>query len=393
MPAETVAPHPVPPSARPGRRARPQRLRIALLAPPWIPVPPPGYGGIERVIADLAGGLVRRGHDVSLLAAPGSRSDAKVVTLLERDYAEKIGGTVVDVDHVARALTVIDAAARRGRPFQIIHDHSGFALVAVADRVDIPVLHTLHGPFDDESSAFYGRHGRKVWLSSLSDAQADAGPAGLRYVGTIPNPIDLRAWPLERRKERYLLWVGRMVEGKGPHRAIAAARRAGLPLILAGPVQLGQEEYFDHEVRPHIDDDRVRYVAEVGGRRKRELFAHALALLMPIRWPEPFGIVMVEAMACGTPVIAFPVGSAPEIVRHGESGFLVDDEAEMAAAVHRAGDLDPATIRATVSERYDVDVVTRAYEKAYQRVIAGAARGGPAARALGDTLPPVPLTR
>jgi glycosyltransferase involved in cell wall biosynthesis len=368
-------------------------LRIALLAPPWIPVPPPGYGGIERVIADLAGGLVRRGHDVSLLAAPGSQSDAKVVTLLERDYAEKIGGTVVDVDHVARALTVIDEAARRGRPFHIIHDHSGFALVAVADRVDIPVLHTLHGPFDDESRAFYGRHGRKVWLSSLSDAQADAGPAGLRYVGTIPNPIDLRAWPLERRKERYLLWVGRMVEGKGPHRAIAAARRAGLPLVLAGPVQLGQEEYFDHEVRPHIDDDRVRYVAEVGGRRKRELFAHALALLMPIRWPEPFGIVMVEAMACGTPVIAFPVGSAPEIVRHGESGFLVDDEAEMAAAVHRAGDLDPANIRATVSERYDVDVVTRAYEKAYQRVLAGAARGVPAASALGDAFPPVPLTR
>jgi glycosyltransferase involved in cell wall biosynthesis len=393
MSAETVAPQPVPPLVRPGRRAQPERLRIALLAPPWIPVPPPGYGGIERVIADLAGGLVRRGHDVSLLAAPGSRSDAKVVTLLERDYAEKIGDTVVDVDHVARALTVIDEAARRGRPFQIIHDHSGFALVAVADRVDIPVLHTLHGPFDDESRAFYGRHGRKVWLSSLSDAQADAGPAGLRYVGTIPNPIDLRAWPLERRKERYLLWVGRMVEGKGPHRAIAAARRSGLPLVLAGPVQLGQEEYFDHEVRPHIDDDRVRYVAEVGGRCKRELFAHAHALLMPIRWPEPFGIVMVEAMACGTPVIAFPVGSAPEVVRHGVSGFLVDDEAEMAAAVHRAGDLDPATIRATVSERYDVDVVTRAYEQAYRRVIAGAARGVPAASAPVDAFPPVPLPR
>jgi glycosyltransferase involved in cell wall biosynthesis len=114
---------------------------------------------------------------------------------------------------------------------------------------------------------------------------------------------------------------------------------------------------------------------------------------MPIRWPEPFGIVMVEAMACGTPVIAFPVGSAPEIVRHGESGFLVDDEAEMAAAVHRAGDLDPTAIRATVSERYDVDVVTRAYEKAYQRVLAGAARGVPAASALGDAFPPVPSTR
>lgn len=381
-------------ATRPRRRFSREPLRVALLAPPWIPVPPPGYGGIERVIADLAGGLVRRGHDVSLLAAPGSESAADVVTLLERDYAEKIGGTLVDVDHVARALAVIDEAARRGRPFDVVHDHSGFALVAVADRVDVPILHTLHGPFDDDSRAFYGRHGRKVWLSSLSNAQADAGPDGLRYVGTIPNPIDLRAWPLERRKERYLLWVGRMDEGKGAHRAIAAARRAGLPLVLAGPVQPGQEEYFDKEVRPHIDGDRVRYIPEVGGQRKRDLFAHALALLMPIRWPEPFGIVMIEAMASGTPVIAFPVGSAPEVVQHGASGFLVDDEAEMGGAVHRVGDLDPATIRATVAERYDIDVVTRAYEKAYRRVIAGAARGVPtAATALNGVAPAVPRTR
>jgi glycosyltransferase involved in cell wall biosynthesis len=344
-------------------------LRIALLAPPWIPVPPPGYGGIELVIAELAGGLVRHGHDVALLAAPGSRSSARVVPLLDRDHADEIGQPLFDADHVSRALTVIDAAARRGRPFDIIHDHSGFTLVAIADRVDVPVLHTLHGPFDPETSAFYRQHADKVWLSGLSAAQLADGPPGLRCVGVIPNPINLGAWPLERRKDGYLLWMGRMTEGKGAHRAIAVARRAGLPLIIGGPVQSGQREFFEREIEPHIDGKQVRYVEEVGGERKRELFAHAAALLMPIRWPEPFGMVMIEAMACGTPVIAFREGSAPEVVTDGRSGFVVEDEAEMAGAVDRLDELDPAQCRAAIAERYDVDVVTSAYESAYRQVI------------------------
>jgi glycosyltransferase involved in cell wall biosynthesis len=359
-------------STRRGRftRAPRRRLRIALLAPPWIPVPPPGYGGIELVIALLAGGLVRQGHDVSLLAPPGSESCADVVPVLEQTHDDEIGDALIDVHHVSRALSFIDASARKGRPYDIVHDHSGFTLVAVADRVDVPVLHTLHGPFDDTTRAFYGEHAGKVWVSALSQAQLDAGPPGLRCVGVIPNPIDLRAWPLERRKEPYLLWMGRMTEGKGAHRAIAVARTAGLPLVVAGPVQPGQEAYFDEHVAPHIDGDRVVYVEEVGGRRKRELFAHAAALLMPIRWPEPFGMVMIEAMACGTPVVAFREGSAPEVVAEGESGFVVDDEDAMADAVARARELDPARCRAAVAARFDVDIVTRAYEAAYHQVIA-----------------------
>jgi glycosyltransferase involved in cell wall biosynthesis len=363
-------------------RSRPSgRLRIALLAPPWIPIPPPGYGGIELVIAELAGGLVRHGHDVALLAAPGSRSSARVVPLLEHDHADQIGQTLFDVDHVGRALEVIDAAAGRGRPFDIVHDHSGFALVAIGDRVDVPVLHTVHGPFTPETSTFYRQHADKVWLSGLSDAQLAAGPPGLRWVGTIPNPINVQAWPLERRKDDYLLWMGRMTEGKGAHRAIAVARSAGRPLVIAGPVQTGQREFFEREIEPHIDSGQVSYVDEVGGERKRELFAHAAALLMPIRWPEPFGMVMIEAMACGTPVIAFPEGSAPEVVMHGRSGFLVDDEADMAAAVDRLDELDPAECRAAVVERYDVDVVTSAYESAYRSVIESQAHRRPAVSA------------
>lgn len=220
-------------------------MRIALLAPPWIEIPPPGYGGIELVVAELAAGLVRRGHDVTLLAAPGSRSPAKVVTVLERGHADEIGSTLVDVDHVSRALAIVDEAAERGRPFDIIHDHAGFTMVAIADRVDVPVLHTMHGPFTEDTAAFYRRHGTKVWLAGLSHAQVAAGPPGLPWVGVLPNPIDLSRWPLTPRKDDYVLWMGRMTEGKGAHRAIDAARRAGVPLVIAGPVQPGQREFFD----------------------------------------------------------------------------------------------------------------------------------------------------
>jgi glycosyltransferase involved in cell wall biosynthesis len=285
-----------------------------------------------------------------------------------------MGDTLFDVDHIARALEVIEQAAARGRPFDIVHDHSGFTLVAIANHVEVPVLHTLHGPFTPETAAFYRRHADKVWLSGLSQAQLAAGPPGLRCVGAIPNPINVRAWALESHKEPYLLWMGRMTEVKGPHRAIAAARQAGMSLTIAGPIQAGQQDFFDSEVAPHLDGDRVRYVEEVGGRRKWELFAKATALLMPIRWPEPFGMVMIEAMACGTPVIAFPEGSAPEVVIDGVSGFLVEDEAEMAGAVQRVGELDPVRCRETVVQRFDVEVVSNAYESAYRQVIGAQAR-------------------
>jgi hypothetical protein len=355
-------------------RARP--LHVAVLAPPWIPVPPPGYGGIEFVISEIASALVCQGHDVALLAAPGSRSAARVVPLLESPHPEAIGDTLFDVDHAARALEVINRAADRGYGFDIVHDHSGFALVAMADHVEVPVLHTLHGPFTSDTAAFYRRHSDKVWISALTRAQLAMAPPEMRCVGTVPNPIDARAWPLVTDKDDYLLWVGRMDPTKGPHRAIAAARQAGVALVLAGPVQPGQQEFFEAEVAPHLDGDRIRYVDEVGGQAKRQLFAHARALLMPIRWPEPFGMVMVEAMICGTPVIAFREGSVPEVVADGVCGYVVEDEAEMADAVGRLGEIDPVGCRSSAEQRFDTAVVSRAYEDVYRRVIAESASTG-----------------
>jgi glycosyltransferase involved in cell wall biosynthesis len=357
------------------RQPADRSLRIAMLAPPWIPVPPPGYGGIEAVVDLLCAALVRRGHEVTLFAAPGSRSLATVVTPLERSHPSEIERALHEVDHVARAVELIEAGAPHGRPYDLVHDHCGFTTVAMADRIGVPVVHTLHGPLDElDVHAFYRYHGHKVAAVAISRAQARTAPATLRVEAVIPNPIDVSAWPLVIEKDDYLLWIGRMAPCKGAHRAIDVARRANARLVLAGPVQPGQEEYFRGEVAPLLDPPRITWIGEVGGRRKQELFARARALLMPIRWPEPFGMVMVEALAAGTPVLAFPEGAAAEIVEDGVTGYLVSDEAAMAAAVAHIGAIDPRRCRAAAATRFDAGQVAAAYERLYRRVAASATR-------------------
>ncbi len=343
-------------------------LRIAMLAPPWISVPPPGYGGVESVVGVLTDALVQRGHAVTLYCAPGSRSSARVVPLLEEAHPEEIERSLYEVDHVARAFEQIDLAAHE-EPFDVVHDHCGFTALAMADRLDTPLVHTLHGQFTTSTAAFYARHGHKAALVGISRAQLASAPSGVEPVGATPNPIDVRAWPLREHKEDYLLWIGRMTAEKGPHRAIAAARAAGVPLVLAGVIQPGQQAFFDREVAPHIDGERVRFLGEIGGSAKRAAFAGARALLMPIRWEEPFGMVMVEALACGTPVIAFAEGAARELVCDGRTGFLVEDERAMGAAVARLPRIAPRDCRAWVAEHCDVDVVAAAYERTYRSVM------------------------
>src|SRR5579862_2934155 len=356
--------------------ARTPRLRVAMLAPPWIAVPPPGYGGIESVVALLTDGLVALGHEVTLFAAPGSRSRARVCTLLDRPQPDRIERALFEADHVARAFAKIDEASCEGVAFDVVHDHCGFTAFAMADRLATALVHTLHGPFTADTAAFYAHHASKAPVVAISRAQLAGAPASLQVAGVVPNPIDAARWPLVFEKEDYLLWVGRMAPEKGAHRAIAAARLAGLPLVLAGPVQPGQQAFFEREVAPHLDGHHVRYVGEITGALKRRLFSRARALLMPISWPEPFGMVMIEAMVCGTPVIAFSEGAARELVIPGETGFLVADEAEMAAACARTDVIDAARCRKHVVERCNVDCVARAYENVYRRVADSAALPG-----------------
>jgi len=344
-------------------------LRIAMLAPPWISVPAPGYGGVESVVSTLTEALVRRGHDVTLFCAPGSVSRATVVTLLKKSHPDEIERALYEVDHVGQAFDRIDLAASGDR-FDVIHDHCGFTGLAMAGRIDTPLVHTLHGPFTADTAAFYARHGHKAALVGISRAQLASAPPELGLIDSIPNPIDLRAWPLHERKGDYVLWVGRMTPEKGPHRAIAAARSIDVPLVLAGVIQPGQQSFFDNEVAPHIDGTRVQFVGEVGGPTKQSLFARARGLLMPIRWDEPFGMVMVEALACGTPVIAFPEGAARELVIDGKTGFLVDDERAMADAIGHLPRIDARDCRHWVSQHCDGEVVAAAYERIFRSVAA-----------------------
>jgi glycosyltransferase involved in cell wall biosynthesis len=335
-----------------------------MLAPPWISVPPSGYGGVESVVSVLTEALVQRGNEVTLFCAPGSQSSARIVTLLEQPHPDEIERSLYEVDHVARAFAAIDQALG-GRRFDVVHDHCGFTALGMADRIATPLVHTLHGQFTSATSAFYSQHASKATLVAISRAQRRTAPDSLAGVAVIPNPIDVRDWPMQERKQDYVLWIGRMTAEKGPHRAIAAARAAGVPLVLAGVIQPGQQTFFDREVAPHIDGDRIRFLGEIGGALKQSVFAGARALLVPIDWEEPFGMVMVEALACGTPVIAFPAGAASELVIDGHTGFLVKDETAMAAAVGRLASIASRDCRAWVAEHCDVDVVAGAYESVY----------------------------
>jgi glycosyltransferase involved in cell wall biosynthesis len=346
------------------RRAGGEPLRVAMLAPPWISVPPPGYGGVESVVSVLTEALVRRGTEVTLFCAPGSVSSAQVVTLLDESHPDEIERSLYEVDHVALAFAGIDQA-RGACQFDVVHDHCGFTALGMADRLTTPLVHTLHGQFTSATSAFYTRHESKATLVAISRAQRATAPEGLGGVAVIPNPIDVQGWPMQERKQDYLLWIGRMTAEKGPHRAIAAARAAGVPIVLAGVIQPGQQAFFDREVAPHIDGDRVRFLGEIGGSLKQAVFAGARALLMPISWEEPFGMVMVEALACGTPVIAFPAGAASELVIDGQTGFLVEDETAMTAAVGRLESIAARDCRAWVAKHCDVNVVAGAYESIY----------------------------
>ncbi len=361
-------------------------MRIAMLAPPWIPIPAPGYGGIEEVVRLLCGQLVVRGHDVTLFAAPGSHSRAVVRSVLEDDHPDEIERALWEVDHVARVFEMIDDAAAAGLPYDLVHDHCGFTALAMADRLQTPIVHTVHGPFVEGTLRFYAVHGHKATLVALSASQRATGPPDLRDVAVVPNPTAVEEWPFHGGVGDHLLWIGRIEEVKGPHRAIAAARSAGVPLVIAGPVQPGQEAFFAREIEPHLDRDGVRYVGEVGAEDKKALFAGARGLLMPIRWAEPFGLVMIEAMACGTPVIAFSEGAAVEIVLDGQTGFLVDDEPAMVAAIDRLDEIDRARCRESVRERFDVSVVARGYEAVYARALRG--RRGRFGPRVGASPPP-----
>jgi glycosyltransferase involved in cell wall biosynthesis len=339
-------------------------MRIGIISPVWFAVPPEGYGGIEWVVSLLADGLVEEGHDVTLFASGDSHTKAKLEFVYEHAISHLIGRTLPELNHAL-------ACFERARDFDVINDHSGLPAAALGGGVTTPVLHTVHGPLDGEAGPIYERVARyapQVGLISLSLNQRAPKP-DLPWVANIPNALDFSLYPVKPHRGDYLLFLGRMSADKGAHRAIAVAREAGIPLRIAGKRSEPKErEYFDEFVAPHLLDG-IEYLGEVTHGEKVELLQNARLTLFPIEWEEPFGLVMIESLACGTPVIATRWGAVPEVIENGRVGLVVDDYREMTAKIEEADDLDPMECRAYVEERFSRDRMVADYLAAYDAAV------------------------
>ena len=349
-------------------------LTVAMVAPPWYPLPPHGYGGIELVVSLLAAGLRSRGHRVILLGAEDSE-DA-VVGLAPADWRSDLGKVhnqgLRDVTYAARVLRYLLSSG----PVDVIHDHSGLSVVGGALALELaPVLHTVHGPVTEALATAIQSVAPATPLVGISHSQVQPAP-WLPWAGVVPNAVDVDALPsLPRRDgEPDLLVLARICPDKGQHRAIEVAARAGMPLVLAGKVDPGSETYFEEQIAPHLDGRWVTWRENVCGADKGRLLNGATALLAPITWPEPFGLSMVEAMVSGTPTIAFRQGAAPELIDDGSTGFVVDTVAEMVDAVAAVGTLDPARCALVARNRFSPDVMVEDYLRVYDRVLAAAGR-------------------
>jgi glycosyltransferase involved in cell wall biosynthesis len=335
-------------------------MRIAQLAPPWIAVPPEGYGGTEWVVEQLCDGLTARGHEVRLYATGDSHTAAELCALFPEQMPDRIGVTPFDARHTSFAFADIEQG-----DFDLVHDHSGFIAVAFSRYLATPMVHTVHCAFDDFAYGFYEQFARELGYIGISEYQRSMAPPGMDWAGLAYNAIDVHQWPYTTEKDDYLLAFGRVCEAKGFHHSIATARRLGRRLIMAGVLQEPYRPYFEEQIEPHIDGEQIVYEGEVSDERKRELFARAKAFIFPITWPEPFGLVMIEAMACGTPVIAWRCGSVPEVVDHGVTGFIVTSEDEAVKAVEAAAGLDRSEIRRVFEQRFSSKVMARNYLTLY----------------------------
>jgi glycosyltransferase involved in cell wall biosynthesis len=333
-------------------------MKIALLGPIAWRTPPAHYGPWEQVTSLIAEGLVARGVDVTLFATLDSLTTAALDGVCAKGYAEDPGmdGRIWEALHVAHAL-------ERSPEFDLIHNHIDWLPLAFVRNFRAPLVTTIHG--------FSGHGILPAYLNAcassyVSISNADRAPE-LEYVATVYHGVDLDRLPLSLESGEALVVFGRIHPDKGTATAIEIARRAGRRLVICGIVQ--DAKYFHEQVEPHIDGERVIYLGSVGPDRRAEVLGSALALLHPIAFAEPFGLSVVEAMACGTPVVAYPRGSMPEIVEPGLTGFLVDDVESAVAAVNQAGKLDRATIRRIAARRFGADRMVDDYLALYQRLI------------------------
>jgi len=343
---------------------RSRKLHVAMIAPPYFDVPPTAYGGIETVVADLVDSLVARGHQVTLIGAGRHATKAqRFITTYDVGPADRLGEPMPEMVHAAKVAAILDTLE-----VDVIHDHTMAGPLMARGRLT-PTVVTAHGPVHGDFGDYYQALGDTVQLVAISDAQRSTCP-DLPWAATVHNAIRAETFPFSAKKEEYALFLGRFHPEKSPHLAIDAARAAGLPIVLAGKCSEPIERaYFAREVEPRIGRD-VTIFGVADGTAKRRLLSRAACMLFPISWEEPFGLVVIEAMVCGTPVVALRRGAVPELIVDGETGIIVDDPAQLPDGIARARQIDPMACRKHVEASFTVEIMAEGYEAVYQQALA-----------------------
>jgi glycosyltransferase involved in cell wall biosynthesis len=342
-------------------------MKIAQIAPLMESVPPKGYGGTERVVSWITEELVRQGHDVTLFAAGDSVTSANLIPCCPRGLRlEKA------LDPIAHHVVMLNEIRRRAAEFDMIHFHIDYLHFPLFCDRPSRTLTTLHGRLNlPDLPAVFGAF-REMPLTSISNHQRQPLPelnwAGTIYHGLPPDRLPYCVAP----SWDYLAFLGRICPEKRVDRAITIAKRVGMKLKIAAKVDPVDREYFENVIKPLLDDPLIEFIGEIGDQDKAEFLGNAYAMLFPIDWPEPFGLVMIESMSCGTPVVAYRRGSVPEVIDHGLTGFIVDDEDEAVTAVRRASMLDRLLVRQRFEERFSVERMVAGYRAIYDDALAPA---------------------
>ncbi|MEI8032529.1 MAG: glycosyltransferase family 4 protein [Chlorobiaceae bacterium] len=343
-----------------------KRLRIAQVAPLVERVPPKKYGGTERVVYHLTEGLVERGHEVTLFASGDSKTSARLVAPIRESL--RLGKKT----HSPVMVTMIMLAEVYGprlHEFDIVHSHLEYLTLPFAAPAPVQTVLTMHGRLDLGDCVAMLRVYSKMAYVSISDAQREPVP-DINWVETIYHGYPQTSFPFSVQSGHYFLYLGRFSEEKKPEQAIMLARACHVPLKIAAKIDPADRAYFEEKVRPLLDHPLIDYVGEVDERQKIELLKEAIALLNPIDWPEPFGLVMIEALACGTPVIARRCGSVPEVITHGRTGFICESRLDFIEAIRHAGELSRVACREEFERRFSLNCMVEKYEDLYYRLLA-----------------------
>jgi glycosyltransferase involved in cell wall biosynthesis len=342
-------------------------MNIGLLAPFEESVPPEKYGGTELVVANLAQGLVNEGHTVFVLATGDSKVAGTLISIFPRAIRKEsfaASGEVrnaMKIDGVARVLANLSKLK-----LDIIHNHIGWRFIPFAQQLSVPVVTTLHKPPGiDYEKLMYTTYPQHPYIS-ISNSQRQSLPE-LNYIATVYNGIDVDHFTFKNEPGSYLAFLGRMSPEKGPKQAIEVAKEFNMPLKMAAKVDTVDKEYFTKEIEPLIDDQQIQFVGEIGPEQKSDFLSNAYALLAPIQWEEPFGLFMVEAMACGTPVVALKRGSVPEIIVHGRTGFIASNTQEMAEYLKQIPSINRSACREHIEKNFSIKTMTAAYLDVYKQ--------------------------